>query len=182
MRVFFKTVAEVDAFLECLASVSCPRCGARGAMIRHGCIHWFRTPEEHGIRAWRVHCQKRRGCGGCGHAPSIRLGGYLPGHCCDAGQLWAFMQALIHARSIKAAWEQAGIPLSLDTGYRLHRRMLRCLSVLRTRLCARAPPPEGEKAGTPLHETLAHLTAAFATRNPIADYQVHFQQGFLALA
>lgn len=173
---------EVEEFLGRLCCLRCPSCGVIGNLIRHGYIRWHSSPEKGGIRAWRIHCQKRRGQGGCGHAPSIRLGDCIPRRCFSAEQLWAFLRALSQARSVKAAWEQAGIPMSLDTGYRVYRRLLRCQSLLRTRLCARAPPPEATSAGTPILLTLAHLKQAFATKHPVSDYQVEFQQSFLAVA
>jgi hypothetical protein len=109
------------------------------------------------------------------------LGDCIPRRCFDAKQLWAFVQALLKARSIKAAWEHAGIPMSLDTGYRLYRHLERCQSVLRTHLCARAPPPKA-KTGVPLFQVFAHLKEAFGNKNPIQTYQEHFQRSVLAIA
>jgi hypothetical protein len=181
MQVFFRTRAELEAFLDHLPSLRCPFCGAVGNVVRHGYIRWFRSPEENGIRAWRIRCKKSPRHRGCGRAPSIRLGDCIPRRCFDAKQLWAFIQALLRARSIKAAWEQAGIAMSLDTGYRLYRHLDRCQSVLRTHLCARAPPPKA-KTGVPLFQVFAHLKEAFGNKNPIQSYQEHFQRSVLAIA
>lgn len=181
MQVFFRSKAELEAFLDHLPSLRCPSCRAEGTLVRHGYIRWFRSPEENGIRAWRVRCKKSPRRHGCGKATSIRLGDCIPRRCFDAKQLWAFVQALLKARSIKSAWEQAGIPMSLDTGYRLYRRLVRCQSVLRTQLCARAPPPK-VKTGVPLFQVFAHLKEAFGNSNPIRAYQEHFQRSVLALA
>jgi hypothetical protein len=181
MQVYFRTQAEIQRFLAALHLLRCPFCGAVGTMVRHGYIRWFETPEKNGIRAWRIRCKKSPRRRGCGRAPSIRLGDCIPRRCFDAKQLWAFIQALLKARSIKAAWEQAGIPMSLDTGYRLYRRLGRCQSVLRTHLCARAPPPR-VKAGVPLFQVFAHLKEAFGNSSPIRAYQEHFQRSVLALA
>jgi len=181
MQMFFKTRAEIEAFLARLHCLCCPGCGAVGTLVRHGYIRWFRSPEDNGIRAWRIHCKKRPDGSGCGCAPSVRLGDSIPRRCFDAKQLWAFIRALLKARSIKAAWELAGIPMSLETGYRLYRRLNRCQSVLRTHLCARAPPPK-IKAGVPLFQVLAHLKEVFGNHSPIRAYQVHFQKSFLAQA
>jgi len=109
------------------------------------------------------------------------MGDALFRRCFNAKQLWAFIKALEHARSIKSAWERAAIPLSLDTGYRLYRRLGRCQSVLRSHLCARAPPPK-VKAGVPLLQAFAHLKEAFDRGCPVSAYQEHFQRSFLALA
>lgn len=181
MRVFFRTKTEIKVFLTRLPFLSCPFCGATGTLVRHGYIRWFHSPQESGIRAWRIHCKQSPSHRGCGKAPSIRIGSTLPRRCFGAKQLWAFIMALQQSRSIKSAWEKAGIPLSLDTGYRLYRRLSRCQSVLRTQLCARAPPPK-VKTGVPLLQVFAHLKEAFNRGCPVCAYQEHFQRSFLAMA
>jgi len=179
--MFFRSQAEIERFLASLHVLRCPFCGAVGTMIRHGYIRWFHSPENSGIRAWRIRCKKSVRRRGCGRAPSIRLGGVLPRRCFTAKQLWAFIRALQRERSIKRAWERAGIPLSLDTGYRLYRHLDQCQSVLRTHLFARAPPPR-VKTGVPLFQVFTHLKEAFVRRCPVSAYQEHFQRSFLAMA
>jgi hypothetical protein len=181
MQVFFRSKGEIEQFLSRLSSLSCPFCGAAGTLVRHGYIRWCHSPEKSGIRAWRIRCKKNPRRSGCGKAPSIRLGEQIPRRCFDAGQLWAFIRSLLRGRSIKSAWEQAGIPMSLDTGYRLYRHLGRCQSVLRTHLCARAPPPK-VKTGVPLFQVLTHLEEAFGRGGPVRAYQEHFQRSFLAVA
>ncbi len=182
MHLFFRAPEEIEVFLEQLASLVCPFCGATGVVIRHGTIRWSHSPEQCGIRAWRIRCKKSSQRNGCGATWSIRVGDSLLSRSFSAQQLWAFLVELPQARSIKKAWERAKFPLSLDTGYRLYRRLCQCQSVLRTRLCARAPPPEG-KTGVPLFQVFHHLKEAFATATcPISAYQAHFQRSFLATA
>jgi hypothetical protein len=182
MRMFFQTPEEIEAFLGQLPSLICPFCGAVGVVIRYGYICWTHSPEQCGIRAWRVRCKKSPRRNGCGTTWSIRLGDSLLRRAFSAQQLWAFLTELQHARSIKQAWERANIPLTLDSGYRVYRRLCHCQSVLRTRLCARAPPPAG-RTGVPLFQVFHHLKEAFATATcQISAYQVHFQRSFLATA
>ena len=181
MQVFFKTKAEIELFLFRLPFLSCPFCGASGSLVRHGYIRWFKSPEEWGIRAWRIRCKKSALRKGCGKTWSIRLSQCIPRRCFDAKQLWAFIQALLHSRSIKAAWEHSGIPISLDSGYRIYRHLCRYQSVLRTHLCARAPPPK-VKTGIPLFQVFAHLKEAFGRGCPVRAYQEAFQRSFLAIA
>jgi hypothetical protein len=181
MRVFFRTRGEIEQFLCDLPLLRCPSCGTVGTLVRHGFIRWFHSPQENGIRAWRIHCKKSPRRRGCGCAPSVRLGESIPRRCFNASQLWAFIQALLQERSIKRAWEHAGIPLSLDTGYRLHRHLGRCQSVLRTHLSARAPPPV-VNAGVPLFQVFAHLKEVFGRDCPVRAYQETLQRSFLALA
>ena len=182
MRIFFQTPEEIEVFLDHLSSLICPFCGAVGVVIRHGTIRWSHSPEQCGVRAWRIRCKKSQNRNGCGATWSIRLGDSLLRRAFSAPQLWAFLSELLQARSIKNAWERAKIPLSLDSGYRLYQRLCRCQSVLRTRLCARAPPPEGI-TGVPLFQMFQHLKEAFELATcHISAYQVHFQRSFLATA
>jgi hypothetical protein len=182
MPTFFQTREEIEFFLDHLVSLVCPFCGAVEVVIRHGYIRWSDSPEQQGIRAWRVRCKKSPQRNGCGTTWSIRVGDRLPHRTFSALHLWAFLTQLQQACSIKNAWERANIPLSLDTGYRLYRHLRQCQSVLRTHLCARAPPPEA-KTGVPLFQVFHHLQEAFATATcQISAYQTHFQRSFLATA
>lgn len=180
MQVVFQTKKQIEAFRKKLPELLCPRCGAAHTLVRHGYRRRFRTPTDYRICAWRIRCKPRANGSGCGHTPSIRLGDCIPYRYFTSKQLWAFIRTLPKAPSIKAAWERIGSPLSLDTAYRLHRRLILCQSALRTALCARAPPPK-IKAGTPLFQVFAHLKEVFGSRNPISAYQVAFQKSFLAM-
>lgn len=182
MRIFFRTKDEIEVFLDHLFSVICPFCGAVGTVIRHGFIRWSHSPEDCGIRAWRIRCKKSAQRNGCGKTWSIRTGDTLARRSFCARQLWAFLSELQQARSIRSAWIAAKIPLTLDSGYRLYRHLHRCQSVLRTHLCARAPPPE-ERTGVPLLQVFHHLKEAFGLATcRISAYQEHFQRSFLATA
>lgn len=181
MRMIFKNITEIEDFLKKVHFLQCPFCAAVETMIRHGYIRWFKSPKENGIRAWRIRCKKSAQRKGCGITFNIRLGDWIPRRCFDSKQLWVFIRALAKTQSIKAAWEHARIPISLDTGYRIYRHLLLCQSVLRTHLCARSPPPE-IKTGVPLFQVFEHLEEVFGCINPIRDYQLHFQKSFLAVS
>jgi hypothetical protein len=101
--------------------------------------------------------------------------------CFTAGQLARFIQALRQGQSVRAAWKRGGIALSLRSGYRLFHRLNLCQSVVRTQLCARAPPGKKD-AGSPLLQVLTHLQEAFGSRYAVSAYQEKFQKDFLALA
>jgi hypothetical protein len=180
MQVFFKTEEEIKAFLSKLTGLCCPACRAVDTLVRHGVILWQKGRKAKSIRAWRVRCKDKTGHKGCGHAPSIRLGNTLPRRYFDTDELWAFARQLLNARSIKNAWERSGLPMSLDTAYRLYHRMTKGQSALRTRLSGLSPPPES-KARVPLLHVLAHLKEVFGGSSPISAYQLSFQQDFLGL-
>ena len=180
MRTFFESRSEIETFLNQLHLLICPFCGARSTFVRHGFIHGYVSPEQRGIRAWRILCKRTRG--GCGRAPSVRLAENLMHRCVTATALWSFLLALLQAPSVKAAWELCGIRLSLDTGYRLYKRLGLVQSVLRTCLHSRAPPPEATCAGSWFLQVIRHLKDAFGHSCAVNAYQQALQKDFLAIA
>jgi hypothetical protein len=182
MRYFFRNWKDIHLVLDHLGAMRCPACGASGVLIRHGFNRGFVTPRRYGIRSRRIRCKRSARRDGCTRSFSLRPAGSLPRRCFSAKGLWVFIQKLREGCSIKAAWEQCGIRLSLDTGYRLYHRLERCQPVLRTRLCSRAPPGEGRGAGSALLETLDHLQRAFGDPCAVRAYQEVLQRDFLAIA
>lgn len=181
MPTFFRTVDEIELFRSKLPWLRCPFCGLSGALIRHGYTRWSHSPHQSGIRGWRVRCKPSAHHPGCGGTWLLRRGDTVPRRCFSAKQLWAFIQTLLDARSLKSAWERSGLPCSLDTAYKVYHRLVRCQSVLRTHLGARGPPPK-VKTGVPLFQVLAHLKEAFGDDSPIVGYQEAFQRDFLSMA
>lgn len=179
MRVFFKSWAEIDAFVRGLHEVICPRCGGRGVMRPHGWRWRYDRQGQAHARGRRICCLRRRG--GCGKTPCLRPGSVLPRRYFEADDLDRFIAELMHARSIKAAWERCGIRMSLDTGYRLYRRLWLCLPILRTQLCSRAPPPEGRGLESALQQAFEHLCSAFGDDGMVSTYQRVLQKDFLAV-
>lgn len=175
---YFADEQALLAFVGRLIDVVCPACGGLGRMVRHGYIYGSVSPKEHGVRAWRVFCDPKSPRGqGCGCTKSLRLSTTLERRCFSTAQLWKFLYALLVAESVRSAWKTCAIGLSLRTGYRLRKRLESAQSLLRTRLSSRAPPPAGKKSG--LSQVLAHLKEAFGICEPIGDYQMLVQHGFL---
>lgn len=183
MPRFFESPEAIERFLLRLHGMICPFCGARETLVRHGYIRGAISETEYGIRAWRIFCDPDSPHGkGCGRAPSIRLSNTLLRRCFTAEGLWLFILVWCSCQSVRGAWKQCGIPLSLRTAYRLFYRLNSCQSVLRTSLCARAPPPEKKSAGSPLLQLFTHLQEAFGNTDAVSAYQETFQKDFLALA
>jgi len=180
MQVFFRSEKEIELFLSRIKLTRCQFCGGAETMVRHGFVRGYISNKKRGIRRWRIRCKKSPENNGCGKTPSVCLGDTLPRRWFNAKQLLAFIRALCEYRSIKAAWEHWRIGLTLDTGYRLYKQLCTCQSILRTRLCSRAPPPEMKNAGVPLFQMFAHLEKVFGDNNPIRHFQEHFQKSFLA--
>jgi hypothetical protein len=176
---FFPDEQALLAFFGRLIDVICPACGGCGRMVRHGYVRGWVSPQEHGIRAWRVFCDtdSPRGAG-CGRTQSLRLSTTLERRCFSTAQLWKFFCALLVGESVRSAWKTCAIALSQRTAYRLRARLESCQSLLRTRLSSRAPPPPGKEGG--LLQVLAHLKEAFGICDPIRGYQMLVHHGFLA--
>lgn len=176
-QCFFPDLPALSAFLLRLPAVTCPRCNHVGALKRHGFIRGYVSPDQTGIRAWRVYCNPKRG--GCGHAPSVRLSTSLYHRCISTAVLWAFLNAWVDKASLREAWEDAGEPLSIDCARRILRRIRSALSSLRITLSARGPPPADSKgARNPSVQTLLHLRAVFGAEDPIRAYQAGVQSPF----
>ena len=73
----------------------------------------------------------------------------------------------------------ADIRLSLDSAYRIFRRLNLILPVLRSRLFGRAPPIK-EGAGSPLLQTLEHLRELYGDTDPIKASQLDLQVDLFA--
>lgn len=182
MPVYFLTINDINKHLSLLDTELCSTCLKLGTLKRHGFIHQFISPQKHSIRAWRIICKKDKYHNGCGGSFNIRLADSFARFSFTALQLWKFVSGLLDAVSIKKAWEQSGAAFSLQNAYRLRKRFEKCLSVIRTSLCSRAPPPEKENAGGNSVWTLQHLIKIFGNANPISRYQSSFQKCFLALS
>ena len=179
MQRYFKDKEELDRFFGCLPHMVCPLCGATGTYVRHGYIYGYITPTEYGIRGWRIFCDPDSPRGrGCHWGPGLWLSSTLIRRCFTAWQLTVFIFALSAGLSVRAAWRDSGIALSSRTGYRLHRRLSLCQSVLRPGLRSRSPPPERKSAGAPLRQVFDHLRETFGSATA---YQEELQKDFLAL-
>lgn len=180
---YFRDKEELEGFWSRLPQQVCLRCGARGTLVRHGYLRGWITPSQYGIRGWRIFCDPDSPRGrGCGWGPGLWLSSTLRRRCFSAGQLLLFILALRAGRSVRGAWRRSAIPLSLRTGYRLHRRLNVCQSILRSCLCSRSPPPKWEGAGSPLLQVFEHLRAAFGDPDSVKAYQETLQRDFLARA
>ena len=183
MRFFLETWKDIGIVLDNLAAMQCPLCGATGTLIRHGFNRGFIAPRRRGVRSRRVRCKRSSCRNGCTHTFSLKLGATLPRRCFRAKGLWKFIQKLRQGASIKNAWEQCGIRLSLDTGYRVHKRIVLCLPVLRTRLSGRSPPPVGgESAGSAITQMFNHLHEVFGDACAVRAFQEALQRDFLAIS
>jgi len=180
MQRFFENKGAIERFLKRLQKLTCPLCGATGTFVRHGFIRGSVSETEYGIRGWRIFCDPDSPRGtGCGWGPGLWLSSTLLRRCFTAEQLLLFILALCAGLSVRASWKRSGIALSLRTGYRLHKRLNLCQSVLRVCLHSRSPPPKRESASSPLLQVFDHLQE---TVGSVTAYQEDLQRDFLALA
>ena len=159
--------------------MTCPSCGAVGTMKRNGFNKGYISDSEKGIRGWRIECVKSKHRNGCSRGWAVKLGDTVNQCCFTAGELWRFINQLGKGLSVKAAWEHSGIRMSLDTGYRMYKRLLKCQSIIRTHLRGRSPPPSGN-AATPLFQMFDHLKKECGKTEAVSQYQIRFQRSMLA--
>ena len=184
MQRYFKNIAAVERFLGSIKMLVCPACGARQTFVRHAFIRGMISPSEYGIRGWRIFCDPDSPYGrGCGHAPAVWLSDRLWWRCFTADQLQLFFMDLMNGMSVYAAWRNCFSFVSLRTAYRLRDRLRLCVSVWRTHLLSRAPPPEGKNSAYPvLQHVFEHLQNTFSFHYAVKAYQEDVQRHFLSLA
>jgi len=176
---YVTNVDDADQYLCALKSVSCPHCSAVGFLIRHGFLRGYDERAVPTLRGWRVFCSNRYRRNGCGGTFSLSLGDVLHRLSISAHILWCFVLAICSGESIKTAWEDLEISSSLQTGYRLWRRLRLAQSRLRTFLCREKPPPLS-RGSEPFFQLLEHLKSVFPFDScPFAAFQIHFQQHLL---
>jgi hypothetical protein len=179
--VFVKDAQALEKTLCGLKSMACLFCGRVGTLNRHSRIEGNDAGRVDGRvhRGHRVYCSNRGRRGGCGRTFPMRLAAVLPRHTFSAALLWAVLVGLLDRRSIQAAWQTAGRPLTLETTYHLIQRLRRRLSDVRVALARLIPPPAG-LVSDPLLQTLEHLRAAFpASPCPVAAFQERVQRPLL---
>lgn len=160
---------------------ACPACARTGTLNRHGsregCLDGALRPV-----ARRYWCSPRRKSRpGCGKSFSVRLAGRAAGTTVSCGRLWGFLRRWMGGAAASAAWEQARPGFSLESAYRWIRALGERQARLRELLSRqRAPPAAGRSGAGALRGLLGHLAGCFETGSPIEDFQLAFQEGWLA--
>jgi hypothetical protein len=181
--VYVSTHAEYDKHKEKLKQTPCPRCRVIGCLIRHGYL-WGKADQgsQRPKRGWRIFCSDRDRRKGCGKTYSILLARTLRHRMVDAHRLWRLLRGVVEGLSLYAAWDKVASPFCTHTGYRLWQAFTRSQSLIRSMLW-RAGRPPGTTCRDSRGELMRHLRAVFPTSVcPVADFQVRFQTGFLAMA
>ncbi len=102
MMRFFASWEEIILFLDRLAAMRCPACGASGSFARHGFIRGYLNDRGgYGVRARRIRCRPTRG--GCGRTWSLRPGDRFFRYCFGTRQAWDFLREVLAGRSVKSA-------------------------------------------------------------------------------
>lgn len=159
---------------------ACPHCGRVGTLNAHG---WLRGYSELGservVRGRRFFCSNRHRRPGCGRTLSVLLCGVLGGFVIGAETLSRFAAAVLSGASRKAAWERLGDGLSVQSGYRLWRRLSQAQPHIRTALLGLCPPPACAER-EPLAQLMAHLRRALPSAECVLSaFQLHLQKPLL---
>lgn len=179
-KKYINSAADLDQWRNQLKCVPCPHCGATGFLICHGCLRGYgQTKDCSTIRGRRFFCSNRDRRRGCGKTFSILFADLLRNFSVPAATLWNFIKRVANGLSRKAAWEGLDSIFSLETAYRLWRRIRHSQIPIRARLSQEKPPPATDSS-EPLFEMTAHLQTIFPSAScPITAFQEEFQQGFL---
>ena len=167
------------AFL--LKQSPCPHCGCLGSLNRHSRAvgNDPKAADGERFRGQRVYCSSRGQRGGCGRTFAFLLADILPRHTLTASLVWPWLVQVLAGLSLNAAAEKLRLPFTLETIYRLGRRLHQRLDALRTRLY-REQSPVASPHADPLRQTVEHLQAVLAgSPCPPADFQLRFQLPFL---
>jgi hypothetical protein len=177
-------VADTQALekqLQQLKHTLCPFCRRTGNLNRHSRIKGNDPERVEGsvLRGQRAYCSDRGSRNGCGRTFPLFLAHVLPRHTFTARLLWKALADWLKGASIKASWEAAGQPLTLDTFYHLLQRLRRKLHSLRSVLHRQRAPPEICTAD-PLRQTFEHVRHLFATDTcPLEAFQLQLQRSLV---
>jgi len=171
-QFFYRSDEEWNALAERLKLTPCPHCQAVGALIRHGFLFGFDegSPKKKTVRARRIFCSNRNARHGCGRTFSVWRADKIRRLGLTAGFVWKFLRRAV-ADGIAAASRAAQCHLSDRTLQRVWKRFHLAQCKIRTALLGRGPPPELPASQSSAAQVLAHLQAAFANANPIAEFQ-----------
>ena len=165
-------------FFRLIKQMRCPFCGRVKTLNRHSFLYGNNPHKPQGqvCRGQRVCCSNRGKRGGCGGSFSVCFGEFLPRHTVTATILWSLLLQWRVSVSIKAASEASQWPLALDTLYHLLQRLRPRLSILRSKLHRRAPPPATSRHRKPLLQTVEHLQAVFPSPlHALIEFQCVFK-------
>ncbi len=177
---YFSNESELDQYRRGMKFVHCPHCGRVGFLIGHGfLVGYAEAGQEMVVRGRRFFCSNRYRRKGCGRTFSVVIADVLVGFMVRACTLFSFLQRVADGLSRKAAWERAAASFSLESGYRLWRRLSEAQTHIKAVLCRQRPPPYSP-ANEPLVQVLDHLLCVFPLSDcPFADFQSRFQTPLL---
>jgi len=179
-KSYCSDIAQLNQYLKQIKFVPCPHCGLTGYLIGHGFVRGYsESGQAQHVRGRRFFCSNRYRRRGCGHTFSVLLASVMRRFTVRANTLWHYLQAVADGSNRKAAWQQAQVGFSVQTGYRLLRMFERSQTHIRTLLCCIRPPPESDSQ-QPLIQLIQHFKASFYMDScPLEGFQIRFQQPFL---
>lgn len=174
LKEHINTLNELIEYKKNIKLMDCIHCKRSGCLHSHGYQKGYCEDGKLGLRRWRVICTKEV----CGKTSSTLIGKLLPHHLITSVDLWDFIKGILKGLNPKAAWDATSRTFSLDTAYRLHKKLIDSQTTIRQTLVKEIPPPK-TNSKNPLVQTLEHLKALFPKSDcPIAEYQWQFQRAF----
>jgi len=177
---YFSNESALDQYRREVKFVPCPHCGRMGFLIGHGFLFGYaEAGQEIVVRGRRFFCSNRYRRRGCGLTFSVLLADVLVGFVVRTYTLFAFLQGVADGLSRKAAWGRVAGSFSLESGYRLWRRLSEAQTHIKAVLCRQRPPPYST-AAEPLVQVRDHLRYFFPTSDCLfTSFQRRFQTPLL---
>lgn len=113
---------------------------------------------------------------GCGCTFSVLFGFQMARFMVSLSVLFAFVASVVGGKTRHGAWKSmAGHAMSLQTAYRLWKRLVGSQHRVRSRLCTVAPPPPSQ-SNAPVAHLLEHMTLLWPSAScGFEEFQLHFQ-------
>jgi len=111
MQLFFSTLSELESFTHSLNTLSkenaCQFCQQNDQWVSHGFIYKQLSYRQRNIVGKRILCSPHGNHSGCGRTRQLYLDTQIPGRRYSLLTLLAFVLALLHGMTVKAAWYHA---------------------------------------------------------------------------
>jgi hypothetical protein len=156
---------------------ACSHCGRVGFLIGHGCLFGYcDASSQRVVRGHRMFCSDRGRRMGCGCTSSVLFGFLMARFMVSHSVLFAFVGKVVGGKTRHGAWKaMARNAMSLQSAYRLWKRLVASQHHIRARLCAVAPPPPSQSISSVAH-LLEHTKLLWPSMaNGFEEFQLHFQ-------
>ena len=160
--IFVRNEQQMQQTLQNAKQLSCAHCRRVGTLNLHDTLYGndLDAADKQTMRGRRLWCCKRDNRTGCGRTMTVVFVQVLPRHSFTAVLLNILLTLLCDGYSIQTAWEQAKMPMPLESVYHIMQRFRYRMGQIRSILLKCCGPPTST-SHDPLIQTIEHLLCAF---------------------